>query len=374
MKNLWLYFKKLDWFLIVIVLLLVGMGILSIYSSSISRKDFLNFKKQLIFLGVGLFLMFTLSFFDWRLLREDPHLILILYFLCIVMLLGLLFFAPEIRGVKSWYKIGFVSFEPIEFTKIVLIILLAKYFSMRHIEMYRVIHILISGLYVFFPCLLIFLQPDLGSVLILISLWIGILIISGIKLRHFLILLLCGFLVLLLSWSTILKEYQRERLLSFIKPQVSDALKTGWSLRQAKIAIGSGGVFGQGIGKGSQTQYGFLSEPQTDFIFSAIAEDTGLIGVGILLFLFMLLIWRISRIAIGSRSNFSRLFASGTGVLLVSQTFIHVGMNLGILPIVGISLPLVSYGGSGLISIFIGLGILQSIYSQSPKATSAGVS
>ena len=366
-KSLFSHFKKLDWNLIIIVFLLIGIGLVSIYSSSFGRDYFLNFKKQIIFASIGFLLMLLISFFDWRVFQTDPYLILILYFLCILLLLGIFFFAPEIRGVKGWYKLGPIAFDPIEPTKIILIILLAKYFSMRHIEIYRVIHILISGLYVLLPSVLIFFQPDMGSVLVLINLWIGILLISGIKLRHFFILLLCGFLVLALSWSTVLKDYQKQRLLSFIKPQLSDPLKIGWNQRQAKIAIGSGGLFGQGINNGSQTQNGFLPEPQTDFVFSAIAEEAGLIGITVLFLLFSLLIWKIFQIAIRTDSNFSRLFASGLSVLLLVQCFIHIGMNLGILPIIGISLPLVSYGGSGLLVIFISLGILQSIYIQSAR-------
>jgi rod shape determining protein RodA len=361
LRPLFIHLKKLDWILILAVILLVSIGLLSIYSSSIGKGDFLNFKKQIIFFGIGFVLMILISFFDWRVLKEDPYLILASYFLCLILLLGLFFFAPEIRGVKNWYKVGPISLDPIEFTKIILIILLAKYFSRRHIEMYRIAHILISGLYFLIPSLLIFFQPNLGSVLILIAIWVGILIVSGIKLRHFLILILVFLLIFVFSWSTILKDYQKERILSFIQPQISDSLKIGWSQRQAKIAIGVGGIFGQGIGKGSQTQYGFLSEPQTDFIFSAMAEEMGLIGVGILLFLFTILLWRIFKIAILSQSNFAYLFASGMAFLFISQIFIHIGMNIGILPIIGISLPLVSYGGSSLVANFIGLGILQSI-------------
>jgi len=359
MREIILHFKKLDWILIITAILLVGIGLLSIYSSSIGRGDFLNFKKQIIFLGLALFLMFLFSFFDWRGLRENPYLILILYFLCLFGLLGLFFFAPEIRGIRSWYKFGPLALSPIEFTKIVLIILLAKYFSMRHIEMYRIRHILLSGAYILLPIVLIFPQPDLGQVLILIALWVGVLLISGIKLRHFLILVLCFLLISILSWSFLLMDYQKERILSFLFPY--DPLGVSWSQNQAKIAVGSGGVFGQGLGSGSQTQYGFLPEPQTDFIFSAIAEETGLLGVSVLLFLFSILFWRIMKIAIDSQTNFPRLFASGLTIILVSQTFIHIGMNLGLLPIIGIPLPLISYGGSNLIATFIGLGILQSI-------------
>ena len=347
--------------MIITVFLITGFGLLSIYSSSAGRGDLSNFKKQLIFFGAGLFLMFFFSFFNWRIFRDDPYLILILYVLCLLLLIGLFFFAPEIRGVKGWYKLGPISFDPIEVARIVLIILLSKYFSIRYAEMYRIRHILLSGLYVFLPAALIFLQPNLGSVLILISLWVGVLIISGIKLRHFLILVLCGFLLFVLSWTTVLKDYQKERILSFIQPQLSDPLKIGWSQRQAEIAIGSGGIFGQGFGRGSQAQYGFLPEPQTDFIFAAIAEEFGLVGVGVLLLLFSLLIWRLIKIALLATSNFPRLFATGLAISIFSQVFINIGMNLGLLPIIGIPLPLISYGGSSLISTLIGLGIVQSI-------------
>ncbi|MFC1663741.1 rod shape-determining protein RodA [Patescibacteria group bacterium] len=360
MKSFFSHFKRLDWVIIVSAFLLVGIGLLSIYSSSLGKEDFFNFKKQIIFFGIGIILMILLSFFDWRVFRNDPYLILVLYLFCLISLAGLFWFAPEIRGVKSWYKIGSISVDPIELTKIVLIILLAKYFSVRHIEMYRIRHIILSGNYVFLPALLIFLQPDLGSVLILVALWVGALVISGIKLRHFLILCLCFVLILIFGWTSLLHPYQKERIISFVAPQI-EPLGAGWSQNQAKIAIGSGGILGQGFGLGSQTQYGFLPEPQTDFIFAAIAEEFGLIGISVVLLLFLILLWRIIKIALISQSNFSRLFASSLGILLISQVFIHIGMNLGILPIIGIPLPLISYGGSSLIASFFALGILQNI-------------
>ncbi|MCD6528417.1 rod shape-determining protein RodA [bacterium] len=355
-----IHLKKLDWILIFVALLLVGIGLLSIYSSSVGEGDFLNFKKQLIFLVVGIVLMFSLSFFDWRTFRENPYLILTLYFLCLISLAGLLLFGPKIRGVRSWYKIGPLSFEPVEFTKIVLIILLAKYFSMRHVELYRVRHILLSGLYILIPILLIFFQPDMGQILIISTLWIAILIVSGIKLRHFLILCFLFILVLILSWQFILLDYQKARILSFIMPQF-EPLGTGWNQRQAKIAIGSGGIFGKGIGQGCQVQFGFLPEPQTDFIFAALAEETGLIGISIMFILFSILFWRIIKIGESGQNNFVRLFALGFGILLAIELLINISANLGLIPVIGISLPLVSYGGSNLISTFIGFGILQSV-------------
>ena len=361
MESLTLHFKKLDWVMIAAALLLVSFGLLSLYSSSLTKGDFFNFQKQLIFAGIGIILLFLFSCADYRIFKNDPRLIFILYIVCVLSLAGLFFFAPEIRGVKGWYKIGPVSVDPIEFIKLILLLLLAKYFTMRHVEMYRVSHILLSGLYVLVPSLLIFLQPDLGSVLILIALWLAVLIISGIKLRAFLVLMFCGLLILTLGWSFFLKEYQKERITSFIFLQ-SDPLRVGWSQSQAKIAVGSGGILGQGLGRGSQTQYGFLPEPQTDFIFAAIAEEFGLVGVIILLSLFCILIWRIMRIALFSASNFIRLFTFGFVVLLVSQIFVNIGMNLGLLPVIGIPLPLISYGGSSLVATFVGLGIVQSMY------------
>lgn len=351
--------KQLDWILIIAAVLLVGMGLLSIYSSSMGREDFSNFKKQLIFGFLGLLLMFAFSFVNWRALRDDPYFILALYFFCILALVGLFFFGPEIRGVRRWYKLGPFSLDPVELTKIILIILLAKYFSMRHIEMYRVRHILLSGFYVLLPSALIFFQPDFGSIIILIALWLGVLIFSGIKLRHFLVLSLCGLLIFSLAWIFLMRDYQKERIISFIVP--ADPLGVNWSQQQAKIAIGSAGIFGQGFGKGSQTQYGFLPEPQTDFIFAAIAEEMGFLGAAVLFLLFSIFIWRVLKIALMAQTNFPRLFACGFAIVLVSQIFIHIAMNLGILPIVGIPLPLVSYGGSSLIAAFIALGILQNI-------------
>ena len=352
--------QKFDWLLIFSTLLLIGIGLLSIYSSSLGRGDFLNFKKQVIFLAVGLLLMIFFSFFDWRTLRDNSFLILAIYFILLAALIGLFFFAAEIRTVKSWYKLGPLVFGPKEFTKIILVILLAKFFSMRHIEMYRPRHIILSAAYVFLPAFLIFFQPDFGAFLIFAILWVVILIVSGIKIRHFIILVMLGVIFLILSWTFLLVDYQKARIINFLQPQM-EPLGSGWSQKQAKIAIGSGGILGQGIGRGSQTQYGFLTFPQTDFIFAAIAEEMGLVGVMSLLFLFSFLIWRIFRIALSSQTNFPRLFSVGFATIIIAQIFVHISMNLGLLPIIGIPLPLVSYGGAGLIATFVGLGILQSI-------------
>ena len=335
------------------------MGFLSVYSSSLHSGNFTNLEKNIAFFAVGFFLMFLFSFFDWRIFRENPYLILILYFFSIALLFGLYFFAPATRGVRTWYKLGPFSIDPIEITKISLLILLAKYFSSRHVEMYRIKHVFLSGVYVLIPVALIFFQPNLGSCLVILSLWLGILVISGIKLRHFLFLMLAFMMVFASGWIFFLKDYQKARIMSFFIPY--DPLGISWSQNQSKIAAGIGGLFGKGIGNGSQTQYGFLSEPQTDFIFAAVAEEMGIAGIAVLLMLFLLVIWRITKIAQGAHDNFSKLFVLGFAVLLVAQIIIHIGMNIGFLPIIGLPLPFLSYGGSNMIATFMIIGILQSI-------------
>lgn len=351
--------KKLDWGIIIPAVLLVCFGLVAIYSTCVAKNNFSNFEKQIIFFAVGFVIMIAVSFFDYRVLKNNSYLILILYGLCLFLLAGLHFFAPVIRGTRGWYKVGILSLDPIEPTKIVLVVLLAKYFSMRHVEMYKFKHIVFSGLYVLLPALLIFIKPDLGGTTVILSIWLGILLVSGIKLKHFLILSMCFLLVAGFAWQFLLKDYQKQRITSFIFPY--DYLGASWSQNQTKISVGSGQIFGQGLAKGSQVQYGFLPEPHTDFIFSVIAEEWGMIGVVFLFFVYGFLVWRVLKIAIESKSNFPRLFASGFAVILTAQFFINIGMNLSILPVVGIYLPFISYGGSGLIGNFIMLGILQSI-------------
>lgn len=354
------FFKKIDWALILPAFFLTLLGLISIYSSSISKGNFFAFKKQLIFLAVSICLVVILAFFDLRFLRTNSYLVLSLYFLSLLLLAGLWFFGSEIRGIKGWYKLGPFSFDPVPLSALILIVVLSKYFSTRHVEIQRFQPILSSGLYALFPVVLIFLQPDLGSALSLIIVWLGIVIFSGIKLRHLLILALIFLLLFALGWKFWLRDYQKQRILSFLNPQI-DKKGISWSVNQSKIAIGSGGVLGKGIGKGTQTQYGFLPEPKTDFIFSAIAEETGFLGAFLLFACLLFLFWRLVKIAFLAQSNFIRLFASGFAFLILSQGFINIGMCLGLLPVIGIPLPFVSYGGSQLLFFYVGLGVLMNL-------------
>src|SRR3989344_5333906 len=345
--NFLLHLRKLDWVLIGSAALLTCFGLAGIWSTGVARGDYSNFIKQAIFFAAGFTLMLAISFFNYRILRNNSYLILALYFLSLAFLVGLQFFAPVIRGTRGWYKLGFLTLDPIEPAKIMLIILLAKYFSMRHVEMYKLRHILISGFYVALLAFLVFIKPDLGGALILLLVWMGILMVSGIKIKHFLVLSFCFLLIAASSWQFLLKDYQKNRVISFLFP--SAVLGISWSQTQTKITIGSGQIFGQGIGNGSQVQYGFLPEPHTDFIFSVIAEEWGLLGISVFFILYCILIYRILKIAVESDSNFPRLFAVGFAIILISQFIINIGMNLSLLPVVGIYLPFASYGGSGLI-------------------------
>jgi rod shape determining protein RodA len=360
MNAIFNYLKRLDWVMIGSACLLTVFGLLSIYSSSSRENNFLNFKKQIVFFFIGFLMMLVFSYIDWREIRDNSYLILILYCICIFALLGLIILGYRVRGITGWYKIGPITIDPIEYTKIALTLLLAKYFSNRHIEMYRLRHILFSGIYVVIPVILIILQPNLGSALSLVILWFGVLIISRIKFRHLVILIACALIISALGWLFVLHPYQKQRIISFVLPQL-EPLGAGWNQNQSRIAIGSGGVFGLGFNRGSQNRYGFLPEPHTDFIFSSISEEYGFIGVSALFVLYLTILWRLAKIAFSFQSNFPRLFVSGFIIILFTQFFINIGMNLGLLPVIGISLPFVSYGGSGLISFFISLGIIQSI-------------
>jgi rod shape determining protein RodA len=352
------HLRKLDWPLIIIVLLLSGVGLLTIYGIG-SAESMFFLKKQILFLVFGFSLMLALSFFDYRIFKNHSFILITLYLISLLSLFFVLF-SQEIRGVTSWFRLGPLSFEPIEFVKIVIVLILAKYFSFRHIEMYRIRHLIVSGLYIGLPISIVLFQPDFGSILVLFSIWLGIVIIAGIKFRHLIVLSLIVFCLFTASWFGILKDYQKERIITFLNPQ-EDPYGQGYHISQSLIAVGSGGLFGRGLGANSQAGLKFLPEQHTDFIFATLAEQRGLVGVFFLLTLFTLLFWRMIKIALAALNNFSRLFAAGLVIMLFAQVVINIGMSMAVLPITGLTLPLVSYGGSSLVSIFLGLGILQSI-------------
>ena len=357
--------KKFDWILISAIVLLLVIGLLSIASTSVARTGtFSIFKKQLIFSLVGLFLLFLFGFTDYRFLRNYPVVILSLYALSAALLILLLFFGSQIRGSTSWFRFGLpaggLSFEPVEITKFILIALLAKYFSSRHVDFGLFRHIIISGLYVLVPVILVLLQPDLGSVTLIIAIWIGIMLVSGIRARHLLVLFLVFLILTGSAWQFFLKDYQKSRITTFFEPQ-KDPLGRGYNVAQSIIAIGSGGFWGKGLGHGSQSQLNFLPEQHTDFILATIAEEWGFLGVSFILILWGIIFWRLFIAELVASTNFARLFIIGFMILLLSHISINIGMNMGFMPITGISLPLLSYGGSNLITTLIAFGVIQNI-------------
>ncbi|OGD25359.1 rod shape-determining protein RodA [Candidatus Azambacteria bacterium RIFCSPHIGHO2_01_FULL_40_24] len=357
--------KKNDWILIGAIILLLIIGILSIASISEARTGaFIIFKKQLVFAVIGLALLFLFSLIDYRFLRNYSAVVLVLYFISIILLILLFIFGSRIRGSVSWFYFdlssGGLGFEPVEITKFALITLLAKYFSSRHIDFGLTRHIFISGFYVFIPTLLVLLQPDLGSATLIIAIWIGMMLISGIRMRHLLIILMIFLILTGLGWRFFLKDYQRARILTFLTP-TKDSLGQGYNVLQSIIAIGSGGLWGKGLGHGSQSQLNFLPEQHTDFIFATIAEEWGFFGISSILILWGIIFWRLFITAMSATTNFARLFIFGFMILLLTQVSINIGMNMGVFPVTGIPLPLLSYGGSNLITTLVTFGIIQNI-------------
>jgi rod shape determining protein RodA len=240
--------------------------------------------------------------------------------------------------------------------KIVLIAMLAKYFSRRHVEIAHVRHIIVSGLYAFIPFVLILLQPDFGSAMIIFFIWLGMIMVSGVSKRHLFIVAAVGALAFSLAWLFVFQPYQKDRIKTFIHP-LADIRGTGYNAFQSTVATGSGQFWGKGVGYGTQSRLKFLPEYQTDFIFSAFAEEWGFVGVVMVFLLFGLIIWRLFASAMVGASNFETLFTIGVAIYLMCHFVIHVGMNIGLLPVTGLPLPFMSYGGSHLLTEFVGLGI-----------------
>ncbi len=353
------HFKRFDWFIVFASLALAGIGLISIYSNLSRTEDFSGFWRQAAFLGVGIAMMIGLSFFDWRIFKENSAAVLVFYAIAVLALAGLFFFGSFVRGVRTWYDFGVFTFDPIELLKPALLILLAKYFAWRHAAMYQIRHLALTGIYMALPAALIFFQPNLGPCLVIVPLWIGMLIMAGAKKTHLLFLFAAFLAIFMLGWLFLFKDYQKDRIADFFAPQ--DPLGVSWSQNQARIAVGTGGLFGKGFGQGPQTQYGFLSEPQTDFIFAAINEEFGLLTAIAALFLLSAIIFRLARGARLARDNFSGFFLAGLAMLLFLEAAVHIGVNVGFLPIIGLPLPLVSYGGSNLISTFAMLGLAQAM-------------
>ena len=351
--------KKLDWILTLAVAAVLALGLIALYGIC-KDSGLVYFRKQLLFAVAGFFFMVGISFFDYRIFKNYSSVLITVYLSCLFALIAVLAVGHETHGAANWISLGGFAIDPVEFAKLGLILLLAKYFSLRHVELFQKRHLVVSFIYLFLPVSLVLLQPDLGSASILVFIWLGMVIVSGIKLRHLIGIVLIGVILFSVMWVGFLKDYQKNRIMTFLNPQ-KDPLGYSYNLRQSVIAIGSGGVFGTGFGKGTQAQLKFLPESHTDFIFSIIAEEGGFAGVLILFSAFGLIIYRVLKIGLSANDNFSKFFSMGFSIMLFVQILINTGMCMGVMPVVGIPLPFASYGGSSLLMNFLGLGILQSI-------------
>ena len=347
---------NIDWVLFWSVIPLMSAGLITM--SSFMGTDN-HFTKQLIWIIICLITFFVVSALDVRFLRKT-EIISMGFVICCSLLFLLSVVGHVSRGAQSWFRVGLFSIQPADPSKLMLILLLSKYFSRRHIEIAHIRHIIVSGIYAFIIFLFILVQPDFGSAIIIFCIWLGMVLVSGISKKHLFLVFTIGIISFASLWNFGLKEYQKERILNFIHP-LADIRGSGYNAYQSTITVGSGQLIGKGIGYGTQSRLHFLPEYQTDFIFAAFSEEWGFIGSALIFLLFGIVIFRILQNAVRGSTNFEILYAAGFAVFLTSQFVINVGMNMGILPVTGITVPFMSYGGSHLLTEFVGLGILMSM-------------
>ena len=353
-KNL---FKHIDFLTVGSALLLVLFGLLSIFPFSGGSSAL--FEKQLFSLFLAFSVFLVVANIDVRFLRNSK--VITILFVVTTVILGALFvFGSVFSGARSWFAVGDLAFQPVDVAKVVLLLVLAKYFAKRHMQIADLSHIFISGAYTGILFLLVLLQPDFGSAMIIFFIWLGMVLISGLNWKHLLGLFLVGAAALLVLWSFVFADYQKNRVMTFFNP-TADLQGTGYNANQAKIALGSGQLVGKGLGYGTQSRLSFLPEHETDFIFSSFGEEWGFVGLMLVFGLFGVIITRLAMIATRAGTNFESLFIGGVAIYFFAHFFVHVGINIGVLPVTGTTLPFMSYGGSHLLSEFVALGLVMSM-------------
>ena len=346
-------FAHIDWYIFAAALAIALLGLVTMRSFSAENAFF---EKQIIWIALAAVVFFIASIPEYGFLRRTP--VIVGLFAAIVLLLAFIYvFGAVVMGSQNRFDLGLFFAQPSDPAKLILIAMLAKYFARRHIEIRHIRHILVSGAYALVIFILVFFQPDFGSAIIVFAIWFGMVLVSGLSWRHLAVLTITGVVLGVGLWSYGLAEYQRERVLTFLHP-LSDIRGAGYNAYQSMVAVGSGQIVGKGIGYGTQSKLQFLPEFQTDFIFAAYAEEWGFLGVLLLLGLFGVLITRILLVSAHGADNFDSLFAAGVAIFFLAQFVVHVGMNIGLLPITGTTLPFMSYGGSHLLTEFAALGML----------------
>ncbi len=348
-----------DWTLLGITLLIAAIGLINLYSTTYGMETpgLPFYLKQMIWLLIGLMVMFMIAFMEYRIYSDFAYGIYLITFL---LLMAVMAYGIVTSGAQRWVRIGSISFQPSEFIKISFIMALAKFFQRPPSrEGYSLRQLPFPFLLLLVPMVLILKQPDLGTAMILLLIFFSVLLFVKVRWSSLLIIVVGGGSLIPFLWR-FLKEYQKRRILTFFNPEM-DPLGSGYHLIQSKIAVGSGGILGKGFMKGTQSKLGFLPEQQTDFIFSALGEEWGLIGCLFLLTLYFILIFWGLRIAIQSKDRFGAILSFGVVAMLFWHIFINIGMVLGMMPVVGIPLPLLSYGGSFMLSTLIGIGLLLNV-------------
>lgn len=357
MNRGWL--RHYDWPLLIATLVLVGISLIVL--QSINYKDpalvqEFDPNKQILFAGIGFGLMAVMARIDFRVWYRYAQ---VWYGIGLIALLLVFVIGSSALGATRWIDLGPLQFQPSEFIKLGLIFTLARLFSLRHEEMRNWRYLLLSLAYVAMPAVLIALQPDLGSAIVTASIWAVMILLSNAKRTHIAAIVAIGLVALPVLLSQ-LQPYQLQRIESFANPQ-ADPQGAGYNVLQSTIAVGSGGLFGKGLSSGSQSQLNFLPAQQTDFIFAVLAEKLGFIGALLVLMLFAVIVARAILITWRAQDRFGMLLAAGITAMLTFHITINVGMNLGLLPVTGIPLPLLSYGGTNLIVSLAAIGLLQSI-------------
>lgn len=371
------FWKNLNIYIPILVLLLSIIGLIMISSAVEINKNPENWnfiQKQLIAIIVGIVAIIIIQFYDYSLLKEYSDLI---YIFTVGVLVLLLLIASERGGGRSWISIGSINFQPSEIAKIIVIIMLANVMSEMKDELKNLTGILKSGFYAFIPFILIILQNDLGTALVILFIYVVMLYIAGGNKKIMLIIFGGSFLFIILLLTShfvfetplpLIKDYQLNRLIVFVNPDI-DPQGAGYNILQSKIALGSGKLFGKGLFSGTQNQLNFLPEKHTDFIFSVIGEEFGFLGITLVLSLYLLLFWNMLKIAINARDDFGKLVVTGILALIFFHVLQNSGMTMGVMPITGIPLPFISYGGSAMLSNMIAIGIVININVRKKKIT-----
>ncbi len=349
--------RQFDWILMTAIVLLLTVSIAVIFSTTFDQSGgATDALQQGFFVAVGFGLIVIFGMTDYRIFRRSASL---LYVGMVVSLVAVKFIGASALGAQRWIDVGFFRLQPSEFAKIVMAIVLAKIFADHQKQLTGRVFVR-SLAYTLVPVLLVASQPDFGTAMVIMATWLGMAIASGIPKRYFTMAAAAGLAVFPILWFFIFHDYQKKRILTFLNP-ANDPLGAGYNVKQAQIAVGSGGLWGQALGQGTQSQLNFLPVQHTDFIFAVLAEELGFIGALFTLGLLGLIAWRALAIAGGAKDFFGYQLAIGILTIILFQTLVNVGMNTGIMPVTGIPLPFVSYGGSSILMLLFAVGLLMSI-------------